>query len=591
MNTNNMGFLRVACASYDIKTADISANASVIKDILKKAKSTKVGLLLLPPLALTGSLCGDLFFQKKLYDAQSTALFDIGEYSENTKTTIIMGAFEKHESSLYDAYAVIQNGELMCATDDMFLGDEENELLIGFDDTCDVQLMTSSEELTVGQADYVKNLVTTLSGKNKNIILYTGANGILAIAENGKLLDFKTPFDTSLEDSYKDFDMIVCDVDTQIIAHERLALDDFAYGFEDEHDVEPIDPLHMHEAGELLRNISAHPFRPDDLTLLNANCREIFEIQAQALAKRLAHTHSKKSVVGISGGLDSTLALLVSVYAHQKLGMPASDIIAITMPGFGTTDRTYDNALLMMQTTGATVKEISIVPSVTQHFEDIGHDLKDHSVTYENAQARERTQILMDIANKEGGLVVGTGDLSEEALGWCTFNGDHISMYGVNAGVPKSAIQDIIRWFIDYKLKEDLKFAKDNALLAKTLEDILDTPISPELLPPDEQGNMTQKTEDKVGPYELHDFFIYNVVRYGFSPKKVLLLATIAFAGKYDEEYIKTWLKIFYRRFFAQQFKRTCSPDSPRIGTVDLSPLHWQMPSDVSADIWLEELE
>ncbi len=587
MNTSSMGFLRVACASYDIKTANISANANIIKNIIEKTESTKTGLLLLPPLALTGSACGDLFLQRKLYDAQRLALFDITEYSEKAKATIIMGAFEKHEGSLYDAYAVIQNGKLMCATDDMLLSDEENELLIGFDDTCDIQLMTSNEELTVGQTDYVKNLVVAMSAKNKNILMYTAANGILAIAENGKLLEFKTPFDSSCDN----FDMVVCDVDTQIIAHERLALDNFAYNFEDDHDVEPIEPLYMYESSELLRKISAHPFRPDDLANLNANCMQIFEIQAQALAKRLAHTHSKKSVVGISGGLDSTLALLVSVYAHRKLGIPASDIIAITMPGFGTTDRTYDNALLMMKTTGATIREISIVPSVTQHFEDIEHDLKDHSVTYENAQARERTQILMDIANKEGGLVVGTGDLSEEALGWCTFNGDHISMYGVNAGVPKSAIKDIIRWFIDYKLKEDLDFAKDNALLAKTLEDILDTPISPELLPPDEQGNMTQKTEDKVGPYELHDFFIYNVVRYGFSPKKVLFLATIAFDGKYDEDYIKTWLKTFYKRFFAQQFKRTCSPDSPRIGTVDLSPLHWQMPSDVSADIWLEDLE
>ncbi len=587
MNTSSMGFLRVACASYDIKTANISANANIIKNIIEKTESTKTGLLLLPPLALTGSACGDLFLQGKLYDAQRLALFDITEYSEKAKATIIMGAFEKHEGSLYDAYAVIQNGKLMCATDDMLLSDEENELLIGFDDTCDIQLMTSNEELTVGQTDYVKNLVVAMSAKNKNILMYTAANGILAIAENGKLLEFKTPFDSSCDN----FDMVVCDVDTQIIAHERLALDNFAYNFEDDHDVEPIEPLYMYENSELLRKISAHPFRPDDLANLNANCMQIFEIQAQALAKRLAHTHSKKSVVGISGGLDSTLALLVSVYAHRKLGIPASDIIAITMPGFGTTDRTYDNALLMMKTTGATVREISIVPSVTQHFEDIEHDLKDHSVTYENAQARERTQILMDIANKEGGLVVGTGDLSEEALGWCTFNGDHISMYGVNAGVPKSAIKDIIRWFIDYKLKEDLDFAKDNALLAKTLEDILDTPISPELLPPDEQGNMTQKTEDKVGPYELHDFFIYNVVRYGFSPKKVLFLATIAFDDKYDEDYIKTWLKTFYKRFFAQQFKRTCSPDSPRIGTVDLSPLHWQMPSDVSADIWLEDLE
>lgn len=580
MPDNNMGFIRVACGCPRSVNGDIGRNTMSVANLIMEAEKEGAGIILLPPQSFAGTGCGDLFFQEHLRRMQEEAIGDVADTFSKAKILAIAGCFERHGSTVYDAYAVFQKGDVICGTDDLVLWDDENELLIGFDDDCHIQMMTSDEEITVGQMAYTRELVKITSAKNKNIVMFAAANGILMIAENGKIMIENGPFDAD--------NMIICDVDTELILHERITSDDFDDEGIDISEAEPIDPVHMWEGPELERKVSSAPFRPDDPEMLASNCREIFEIQSAALAKRLAAIHAKKSVVGISGGLDSTLALLVCTYAHRKLGMPTEDIIAITMPGFGTTDRTYDNALAMMKSTGATVREISIVDSVTQHFKDIDHDINDHSVTYENAQARERTQILMDIANKEGGIVVGTGDLSEEALGWCTFNGDHISMYGVNAGVPKSAIKDIVRWVIDVKLKEDPEFSKDNDLLAKTLEDILNTPISPELLPPDEAGNMTQKTEDKLGPYELHDFFIYHTVRYGATPEKLFFLACKAFEDKYDEEYIKKWLETFYRRFFTQQFKRSCSPDSPRVGTVDLSPAHWNMPSDASSDIWVK---
>lgn len=582
MTDNNMGFIRVACGCPHSVNGDIDHNANAVAGLISQAEKEGVGILLLPSQSFAGTECGDLFFQEHLRRAQEEAINDLASGFQKAKVLTVAGCFERHGSTIYDAFAVIHRGEVICGTDDMLLWDDENELLIGFDEDCHIQMMTSDEEITVGQMAYTRELVKITSARNRNIVMFAASNGILMIAENGKLMIESGPFDTD--------NLIICDVDTQLILHERITDDDFDDEGIDISEAEPIEPLRMWEGPDLERKVSPAPFRPEDPVLLASNCREIFEIQSDALAKRLSRIHAKKSVVGISGGLDSTLALLVCTYAHRKLGMPAGDIIAVTMPGFGTTDRTYDNALAMMRSTGATVREISIVDSVTQHFKDIGHDINDHSVTYENAQARERTQILMDIANKEGGIVVGTGDLSEEALGWCTFNGDHISMYGVNAGVPKSAIKDIVRWVIDVKLQEDPQFSKNNVLLAQTLEDILDTPISPELLPPDEAGNITQKTEDRVGPYELHDFFIYHTVRYGTPPEKLLFLACTAFKDKYDEKYIKKWLETFYRRFFAQQFKRTCSPDSPRVGTVDLSPAHWNMPSDASSEIWLKVL-
>jgi len=338
---------------------------------------------------------------------------------------------------------------------------------------------------------------------------------------------------------------------------------------------------------ELLRDVDPHPFIPKK-ELMSETCEEILNIQVSGLAKRLYHINAQKAVIGISGGLDSTLALLVTVKAFDKLALDRKGIIGITMPGFGTTDRTHNNAVKLMETLGVTIREISIAKAVTQHFEDIGHNPKIHDVTYENAQARERTQILMDVANEENAIVVGTGDLSELALGWATYNGDHMSMYGVNAGVPKT----LIRYIVSYIAGE---------MATETLLDIVDTPISPELIPADEHGQIKQKTEDLVGPYELHDFFIYYFLRYGFSPKKIFLLAKKAFCtpspiegreALYDEETVKKWLTVFCRRFFTQQFKRSCMPDGPKVGSVSLSPRgDWRMPSDASYALWLKECE
>jgi NAD+ synthase (glutamine-hydrolysing) len=344
----------------------------------------------------------------------------------------------------------------------------------------------------------------------------------------------------------------------------------------------------------LMRTYSKTPFIPANDATVRANCREAFEIQSVALARRLAHTGSTKAVLGISGGLDSTLALLVAAKAMKLLNKPASDIIAVTMPGFGTTDKTYTNALAMMEAIGAEIREIPIKEAVLLHFKDISHDPERKDSIYENSQARERTQILMDIANMEGGIHVGTGDLSEGALGWSTFNGDHMAMYNVNAGVPKTVIRAMIQWFIQCVLtgpNQDSSFCKDNEKLAAALQDVLETPVSPELLPPDEEGKIAQKTEDKVGPYVLHDFFLYHTVRWGTSPAKLLAIAKTAFADEYDEDFIRHWLQVFYRRFFAHQFKRSCAPDGPKVGTVSLSSKgDWQMPSDADVSDWLKEL-
>jgi len=346
---------------------------------------------------------------------------------------------------------------------------------------------------------------------------------------------------------------------------------------------------------KLARRYAKNPFIPSDKATVNDRCREIFNIQSSGLAKRIEHVNAKRTIVGISGGLDSTLTLLVCAETLKRLNRPASDIIAVTMPGFGTTGKTYNNAVTIMKLLGADVREISIIDSVIQHFDDISHDPDQRDITYENSQARERTQILMDIANKEGGLVVGTGDLSEVALGWSTYNGDHMSMYGVNASVPKTLIIFIIKWVMDNRLSgpgEDKNYSLDNSLLRQTLQNIMDTPISPELLPPDAMGEIAQKTEDSVGPYVLHDFFLYYTIRYGMEPKKLLYIAAKAFEDEYDEEFIKKWLKLFYRRFFSQQFKRSCMPDGPKVGSVSLSPRgDWRMPTDADSAVWLAELE
>jgi NAD+ synthase (glutamine-hydrolysing) len=423
-------------------------------------------------------------------------------------------------------------------------------------------------------------------GESTQDVVY-GGNAI--IFENGRLLEEGDRF--SLQPQLK-----MCQIDIEALHVERRTNTTFINAQRGAQAREIVCKQTAQKAFQLTRNIDPYPFIPKSENM-QESCEEILNIQVMGLVKRLYHINGKKAVIGISGGLDSTLALLVAVKAFDKLGLDRKGIVGITMPGFGTTDRTYNNALKLMETLGVTIREISIAKAVTQHFADIQHDAAIHDITYENSQARERTQILMDVANQENAIVVGTGDLSELALGWATYNGDHMSMYGVNAGVPKT----LIRYLVSYVAGEGLRVGERSSGMMATeiLNDIVDTPISPELIPADEQGNIKQKTEDLVGPYELHDFFIYYFLRYGFSPKKIFLLAKRAFctpcehkAALYDEETVKKWLITFCRRFFNQQFKRSCLPDGPKVGSVSLSPRgDWRMPSDASSALWLSECE
>ncbi len=418
-------------------------------------------------------------------------------------------------------------------------------------------------------------------------------SGHCLIAESGTLLkeDSRLSFGSKLTFS---------DVDYEALINQRAGASGFSGSSSESvtslpcHSVH-LDPLSLpQDNAPLMRTWSKTPFIPANKAAARQNSREAFEIQSTALARRLSHTGANKVVLGISGGLDSTMALLVSVRAMKLLDKPASGVITVTMPGFGTTGKTYSNAMAMMEALGTEIREIPIKESVLLHFRDIGHDPAVQSAVYENAQARERTQILMDIANMENGIHVGTGDLSEEALGWCTYNGDHMAMYNVNSAIPKTFLRVMVRWFIDCVLtgqEQAIDFSGDNVKLEAALQGVLDTPVSPELLPPEEDGSIAQKTEDKVGPYELHDFFVYHTVRSGPSPARLLAMAKSAFADDYEEDFILHWLKVFYSRFFSQQFKRSCAPDGPKVGTVSLSIKgDWQMPSDADSSVWLADL-
>lgn len=464
----------------------------------------------------------------------------------------------------------------------------------------------SASNDTVGKSEYRRSLVLQSSASNICGYVYTSSGvhesttdlvfgGDSLIAENGMLLSGNSLFN-------RESAILYGEIDYERIKYERTYSQSFeactsAYSSRNVYHTVSLKPVSVldGDTDKLLRIYPQNPFVPADPGSFDRRCEDIFSIQAAGLAKRLEHSGAKTAVVGISGGLDSTLALLVTAQTFKLLDRDPKDIIAVTMPGFGTTGKTYKNALTIMRLLGADVREISIKESVLQHFKDIGHDPEDHSVTYENAQARERTQILMDIANQTGGLVVGTGDLSEAALGWSTYNGDHMSMYNVNASVPKTLVRFVIKWVMGSRLSgpgEDQSFSSDNALLLQTLQDIMDTPISPELLPPDKDGRIAQKTEDTVGPYILHDFFMYYTIRCGMAPKKLLFIAKSAFQDEYDEAFIKKWLTVFYRRFFSQQFKRSCTPDGPKVGSVGLSPRgDWRMPSDADSSVWLAELE
>lgn len=467
-------------------------------------------------------------------------------------------------------------------------------------------LNSSASNETVAKSDYRKTLVNLDSARNVCGYVFTSSGvhesttdlvfgGHKIISENGINLAESPLFE-------RENSILYGDIDYERIKFERAYSQNFegftaAFSRRIDYTKVPLSPIRVLDIDKdtLKRSYQKNPFVPADPATVDQRCKEIFSIQSAGLAKRMEHTRSGKAVLGISGGLDSTLALLVCAETFKLIGKDPKDIIAVTMPGFGTTDKTYHNAQTIMKLLGADLREIPIRDAVTQHFKDIGHDSSLHDVTYENAQARERTQILMDIANMEGGLVVGTGDLSEVALGWSTYNGDHMSMYGVNTSVPKTLVRFVIKWVMDHRLagpNEEKEFSLNNGLLRTTLQNIMDTPISPELLPPDAFGEIVQKTEDTVGPYILHDFFMYYTIRFGMSPKKLLYISKITFADEYSEEFIKKWLKVFYRRFFSQQFKRSCIPDGPKVGSVSLSPRgDWRMPSDADSSEWLKELE
>ena len=638
---DNYGFVKVAAAVPQVAVADCARNAERIVALAQQAARRGVELVAFPELAVTGYTSADLFLQPALLDAADEALGEIMRQTRKLPLALIVGLPLRHEDRLYNCAAVVAQGRLLGVVPKSYIpnyaefyearwfasgaGIEEERITaagqeadfgteltfavngaeFGIEICEDLWVASppssrlalngaklifnlSASPEGVGKHAYLRELVAQQSARTHTAYVYCSAgfgesstdlvfagNGL--IAENGTMLAQAARF--SLDEQ-----LTVADVDIERLEFERRRNTSFRMREEaGESTVIEMELPDALKASALDRRVDPMPFVPADEAHRSERCEEIFQIQSHGLARRLAHTGCRCAVVGISGGLDSTLALLVTVRTFDKLGLDRRGILGITMPGFGTTDRTYRNALKLMEGLGVTVREIPIRDACLQHFRDIGLPESDRSAAYENAQARERTQILMDVANMEGGLVIGTGDLSELALGWATYNGDQMSMYGVNASVPKTLVRHLVRWAADTE--------RDGATRA-TLLDIIDTPVSPELLPADREGNITQKTEDLVGPYELHDFFLYNFVRAGFRPAKIAFLAEQAFAGSYDRETIVKWLRVFFRRFFAQQFKRSAMPDGPKVGSVSLSPRgDWRMPSDASAALWLRELE
>ena len=635
------GFVKVAAGTPSIRVADCRYNAEQIFTLMREAHHQGVRVLCLPELCLTGYTCGDLFLQPTLLKGAEEGLTTILEATKNLDmvTAIGLPVRSPYDNKLYNCAAVIHKGEILglvpkihlpnygefyeerwfasgagvdvtfplcgqevtLSTTSLFYCTQLPQLVIGVEICEDlwapappsVRLARSGATLilnlsasneTVGKAGYRRSLVAGQSGRLLCGYVYADAGegesstdlvfaGHNMIAENGVLLSERR-FGTGLTVSEIDVDRL-CAERQRLNTFQPLPEQDALWrlGF----DLEPADT-------HLTRPVSPTPFVPEDKTDRAERCNEILYVAALGLKKRLEHTSAKTAVVGLSGGLDSTLAVLITAVAMQMLDRPATDIIAVTMPCFGTTDRTKSNAVLLAERLGCTLRTIDIGEAVKQHFRDIGQSMSDHDVTFENGQARERTQVLMDIANQTGGLVIGTGDLSELALGWCTYNGDHMSNYAVNAGIPKTLVRHLVSFISDDKEQEDPQ-------LSGVLSDILDTPVSPELLPAIE-GQIAQKTEDLVGPYELHDFFLYYAVRWAFPPRKVLRLAEHAFGRTYDRATILKWERTFYRRFFSQQFKRSCLPDGPKVGSVALSPRgDWRMPSDAVASLWLEELE
>ena len=633
------GFIKVAAAVPAVKVADVDYNVQQIESLIAQAEGQGVEIIVFPELCLTGYSCQDLFKEQLLIDKAEEGLLQLLDFTRKLDVICIVGLPVQVGALLYNCAAVVQSGSLlgvvpktylpnygefyekrwfasaqdltaqdiylagspMHVTPDPIIFTTGDGVRFGIEVCEDVWAPTppsnllslagadiifnlsASDEL-IGKHNYLRQLLCQQSARTMSGYVYASCGfgestqdvvygGNAMILENGHLLCEGERF--SLQPQIK-----ITQIDVERLRTERRTNSTFITAqstFRCQPVVITCKPA-MPRDFDLVRPVNPHPFIPEEAKM-KESCEEILNIQVAGLSKRLYHIGATKAVIGISGGLDSTLALLVTVKAFDKLGLDRKGIVGITMPGFGTTDRSYQNALKLMQVLGVTIREISIANAVTQHFEDIGHDPKLHDVTYENSQARERTQILMDVANQENAIVIGTGDLSELALGWATYNGDHMSMYGVNAGVPKT----LVRYLVTYIA---------GTMAIEVLLDIVDTPISPELIPADAQGRIKQKTEDLVGPYELHDFFLYYFLRFGFRPSKIFVMAQKAFKDVYDDEVIKRWLQTFCRRFFSQQFKRSCLPDGPKVGSVSLSPRgDWRMPSDASSVLWLKDLE
>lgn len=632
------GFIKVAAATPKIKVADADYNTELICNQIDEAAKNGAKVLVFPELCLTGYTCSDLFWQSLMLEKVKEKTIEIARYSKDYDMLIMIGIPYEHNGKLYNVGVVLHKGKILgmvtkkhlpnysefyearhftkgfekVVTVDfagqkvpmgmniLFKCENRPDMVIGVEICEDLWVpnppsirhtmagatiianLSASDEVT-GKSIYRRDLVAGQSarlicgyiyadageGESSTDLVYSAHN---MIAENGRMLAEAKRFINQT---------VYGDIDLDRIKNERRKMT--TYDSKDEEDYTVVTFEMNMDNNELSTKINNMPFVPGDIAKRNERCEEILTIQAMGLKKRLEHTNAKSAVIGISGGLDSTLALLVTVRAFDMLGRDRKGIVAVTMPGFGTTDRTYDNALKMIEKLGTTFIEINISDAANEHFKAIGHDSSIHDVTYENVQARQRTLYLMNLANQYNGFVVGTGDLSELALGWATYNGDHMSMYGVNASIPKTLVRHLVRYYAD---------TCDDIELNKVLMDVLDTPVSPELLPPQDNGEIAQKTEDLVGPYELHDFFMYYMLRLGYTPKKIYYLARNAFEGIYDDETILKWLKTFYRRFFAQQFKRSCLPDGPKVGTVAVSPRgDLRMPSDACATIWLKELE
>ena len=635
------GLIKVAAAIPGIRVADVEYNVQQIESLIAKAEGQGTEVLVFPELCLTGYTCQDLFRQQLLNDKAEEGLLMLLDFTRKLDVISVVGLPVRIGSLLYNCAAVIQRGAVLGLVAKTYLPNynefyekrwfasaadlQEQDVYLAGNPvhvsnepqvfrTCDgvgfgIEIcedvwapLPPSNNLALAGADFIVNLSATdeLIGKHHYLTsllaqqsarmmcgyVYSSCGygestqdvvygGNAMIFENGRLLAEADRF--ALEPQLK-----IQQIDVERLRSERQNNTTFRTAQDGAHarivEMRQTTPRDF----ELIRPVDPHPFIPKGTEMADA-CEEILNIQTLGLCKRLEHTRCYKAVIGISGGLDSTLALLVTVRAFDRLRLSREGIIGITMPGFGTTDRTHQNAVRLMDLLGITQREISIAAAVTQHFEDIGHNPQQHDTTYENSQARERTQILMDVANQVGGLVIGTGDLSELALGWCTYNGDHMSMYAVNAGVPKTLVQHLIRYAAQLPAFAEVQ---------STLLDVVDTPISPELTPADAEGNIAQKTEDLVGPYELHDFFLFYMLRHGFSPRKIYLLAQAAFGQKYDDDTLRRWLQTFCRRFFNQQFKRSCLPDGPKVGSVSLSPRgDWRMPSDASSSLWLKECD